>query len=68
VVKVPIDNIIFAIKMIVCMLSIQDIHDHFAKYTTIPESWCCKNYAYDFVECIKSVIEKQQVLDELHTS
>jgi hypothetical protein len=33
-------------------LSVQDIHDHLAKYTTIPEGWRSKNYAFKFVECI----------------
>jgi hypothetical protein len=39
------------------MLSVQDIHDHLAKYTTIPESWRSNNYAFEFVGCINSVIE-----------
>jgi hypothetical protein len=38
-IKVLIDNVILAIKINTSMLSIQDIHDHLAKYTTIPESW-----------------------------
>jgi regulator of PEP synthase PpsR (kinase-PPPase family) len=42
-VKVLIDNVILAIKMNASMLSVQDIHDHLATYTTIPESWCSKN-------------------------
>jgi hypothetical protein len=46
------------------MLSVQDIHDHLAKYTIIPGSWHSKNYTFEFVECINSVIEKQ-LLDEL---
>jgi hypothetical protein len=49
------------------MLSVQGIHDHLAKYTIIPESWRRKNYAYVFVECINSVVEKQ-FLNELHRS
>jgi hypothetical protein len=57
-VKVLIDNVILAIKINASMLSIQDIHDRLAKYTTIPESWCTKNYAFEFVECINSVIQK----------
>jgi hypothetical protein len=33
-------------------------HYHLAKYKAIPESWRSKNYAFEFVECIKSVIGK----------
>jgi hypothetical protein len=63
-VKVLIDNVILAIKLV---LSVQDIHYHLAKYATIPESWRSKNYVLEFVECINSVIEKQ-LLDELRKS
>jgi hypothetical protein len=66
-VKVVINNVILAIKVNTSMLSVQNIHGHLAKYRTIPESWHHKNYAYDFVECINSVIEKQ-LLDELRKS
>jgi hypothetical protein len=51
-VKVPNDNVILAIKINTSMLSIQDIHDRWAKFSTITESWCSKNYAFEFVECI----------------
>jgi hypothetical protein len=43
--KVLVDNVILEIKVNASMLSVQDIPDHLAKYTTIPESWCSKNYA-----------------------
>jgi hypothetical protein len=66
-VKVLIDNVILVIKINASMLSLQDIHEQLAKYTTIPEIWRCKNYTSVFVECITSVIEKQ-LLDELHKS
>jgi hypothetical protein len=59
-VKILTDNV-FAIKL---MLSIQDVNDHLAKCTTIPESWHSKNYTFEFAERINSVIEKQ-LLDEL---
>jgi hypothetical protein len=49
------------------MLSVQDIHYHLAKNTWIPESWRNKNYVFEFVECIKSAIEKQRP-DELRKS
>jgi hypothetical protein len=38
-VNVLIVSVILAIKVNAFMLSIQEIHDHLAKYTTIPESW-----------------------------
>lgn len=38
-VKVLIDNILLAIKINSSMLSVQQIHDHMAKYLSIPESW-----------------------------
>ena len=41
-VKVLIDNILLAIKMNASMLSAQQIHDHMAKYVSIPESWQSK--------------------------
>jgi hypothetical protein len=60
-----IDNVFLAIKTNAFMLSVQDVYDHLAKYSTVPESWRIKNYTFDFVDCIISVIEKQ-ILDELH--
>jgi hypothetical protein len=66
-VNVLIDNVILPMKINASMLSVQDIHDHLVKYTTIPESWHSKNYAFEFVECINPVIEKQ-LLDELWKS
>ncbi|CAF91361.1 unnamed protein product [Tetraodon nigroviridis] len=52
-VKVLIDDILLAINMNVSMLSVQQIHDHMAKYVSIPESWRSKNYAFEFVNFIK---------------
>jgi hypothetical protein len=49
VVKAVTDNVILAIKINASILSVQDIHDHLAKYTTIPESWHSNNYAFEFV-------------------
>jgi phage FluMu gp28-like protein len=49
IVKVLIDNVMRAIKINASMLSVQDIHDHLAKYTTVYVSWCSKNYAFEFV-------------------
>jgi hypothetical protein len=57
-VKVVIDNAILEMKIYASMLSAQDIHDYLAKYTTIPDGWRSKNYAFVFVECINCVIEE----------
>jgi hypothetical protein len=38
-VKILIGNVIPAIKINTSMLSVQDIHYHFTKYTSVPESW-----------------------------
>ncbi len=48
-VKVLINNILLSIKMNASMLSVQQIHDHMAKYMSILESWRSKNYAFEFV-------------------
>jgi hypothetical protein len=53
-VKVLIDNVFLAIKINAAMLSIRDIHDHLA-----PLSWHSKNYTFEFLNCINSVIENQ---------
>jgi hypothetical protein len=66
-VKVLIDNVTLATETTASMISVQDIHDHLAKYTTIPEIWRNKNYAFEFTECINSVTEKQ-LLNELRKS
>ena len=66
-VKVLIDNVVLAIKMNASMLSVQDIHDHVAKYVTILENWRSKNYAFEFVECIDFVV-KSQFMSELRQS
>lgn len=44
-----LNNILFAIEMNASMLSVQQIHDHMAKYVSIPESWRSKNYDFEFV-------------------
>ena len=62
-VKVWIDNVILAIKMNASMLSVQDIHDHVAKYVTIPENWRSKNYAFEFVEMRQSAFHTL-IIDE----
>jgi hypothetical protein len=62
-----IDNVILAIKINASMLSIQDIHDHLAKYTAVPGSWHSKNYAFEFLECVNCVTDKQ-LMDELPKS
>jgi len=57
-VKTLIDNVLLAIKINVSMSAVQEIHDHMAKYVSLPGSWRSKNYAFEFVECINSVVHK----------
>jgi hypothetical protein len=66
-VKVLIDNVLLAVKINSSMLSVQDIHDHVAKYVKIPESWRSKNYAFEFINCINSTI-KTGILKEIKQS
>lgn len=58
-VKVLIDNILLAINMNASMLSVQQIHDHMAKYVSIPESWRSKNYAFEFVNSINQIVQNE---------
>ncbi|KAL0161425.1 hypothetical protein M9458_045150, partial [Cirrhinus mrigala] len=58
-VKVLIDNILLAINMNASMLSVQQIHDHMAKYVSIPESWRSKNYAFKFVNSINQIVQNE---------
>ncbi|XP_078496597.1 uncharacterized protein LOC144752589 [Lissotriton helveticus] len=55
-IKILINNVLLAVKMNTPMLSVQDIHDHLALYAKIPDSWRSKNYAFEFLEAINSVI------------
>ena len=66
-VKTLIDDVLLAIRMNASMLSVQDIHEHMAKYTEVPESWRSKNYAFEFVNCINVVVQNE-VMDELRKS
>ena len=56
--------VIIAIKLNASMFSVQDIHEHAAKYIKIPQCWCSKNYEFKFVECI-SLVLKTQLMTEL---
>lgn len=57
-VKILIDNVILAIKINASMNSIENINKHMSKYIpSIPENWRGKNYAFEFVECISSMIQ-----------
>jgi hypothetical protein len=67
VVKDLIDNFILVIKINASTVTVQDIQDHSAQCTAMPEIWHSKNYAFESVECINSVTEKQ-LLDELPKS
>lgn len=65
--KILIDNVILAIKINTSMSSVLEIHEHMEKYIYIPKNWRSKNYAFEFVECINFVIQKQ-FLEELRES
>ena len=60
-VKIVIDNILLAIKMNASMLSVQEIHDHMAKYASIPEGWRNKNYAFEFVNSINEIVQNETI-------
>lgn len=66
-VKILIDNVLLALSMNASMLSVMDIHDHMAKYMKLPDSWRSKNYAFEFVECIDSVV-KEICMQEIRES
>ncbi|XP_015272828.1 PREDICTED: uncharacterized protein LOC107115600 [Gekko japonicus] len=66
-VKILIDNVLLAVKLNVSMLSVQEIHDHMAKYVKIPASWRSKNYAFEFIGCINSVV-KSEILNDIRES
>src|SRR5688572_15590671 len=42
-------------------------HDHMPKYLKLPDSWRSKNYAFEFVECIDSVV-KETCMQEIRES
>lgn len=58
-IKTLIDNVLLAIKINASMLSVQDIHNHMAKYLDLPDSWRSKNYAFEFVESINAVVQSE---------
>lgn len=60
-IKILIDNVMLAINTNMSMLSVQHIHDHMAKYVDLPQSWRSKNYAFEFVECINSVVQTEMI-------
>ena len=39
------------------LYSVQDINEHMEKYVELPNSWRTKNYAFEFLEIINSVVE-----------
>jgi hypothetical protein len=41
------------------MHSVQEIHAHVAEHINTPGSWRGKDYAFEFVECISFVLQKQ---------
>ena len=60
-IQVLIDNVLLGIEMNASMLSVQKIHDHMAKYVSIPEHWRSKNYAFEFVNSINAVVQKENM-------
>lgn len=60
-VKILIDNILLAIKMNASVLSVQHIHDHMAKYVSMPESWRGKNYAFEFVNSVNEIVQNEMM-------
>ncbi|XP_069068967.1 E3 SUMO-protein ligase KIAA1586-like [Pleurodeles waltl] len=66
-IKILINNVLLAVKMNTSMLSVQDIHDHVALYVKIPDSWRSKNYAFEFLEAINSVI-RSDLMAELRSA
>jgi hypothetical protein len=48
-VKLLIDNVLLAISVNSSMPSVHNIHQHMAKYVTLPESLRTKNYVIEFV-------------------
>ena len=56
-IKVLIDSVLLAIKMNSSLYSVQDINEHMEKYVELPDSWRSKNYAFEFLEIINSVVE-----------
>lgn len=56
-IKVLIDSVILAVKMNYSLNSVQEINEHMSKYIALPESWRSKNYAFEFLESINSVIQ-----------
>lgn len=43
------------------MMSAQQIHNHMAKYVTLPESWWSKNYSFEFVNSINERVENEMM-------
>ena len=57
------DNVLLATKINKSMLSVQHIHDHKEKCVSIPQSWPNKNCAFEFVDSINTVIQKEVIRD-----
>ncbi|XP_015264821.1 PREDICTED: uncharacterized protein LOC107108815 [Gekko japonicus] len=65
--KTLIENVLLAVQMNESMLSVQEIHDHVAKYAKIPANYRSIKHAFEFVECISAVV-KSEVLSEIRES
>nr|XP_006122371.1 E3 SUMO-protein ligase KIAA1586-like isoform X1 [Pelodiscus sinensis]XP_014428732.1 E3 SUMO-protein ligase KIAA1586-like isoform X1 [Pelodiscus sinensis] len=58
-IKILIDNVLLAVQMNSSINSVQNINDHMVKYRHIPVSLCSKNYAFEFLESINSVVHAE---------
>lgn len=57
-IKVLIDSVLLAVKMNNSLHSVQHINEHMEKYVQLPDSWRSKNYAFEFLETINYIVQK----------
>ena len=61
VVKILIDDVILAIKINDQCYQYNACIDHMEKYMSIPQRWHSRNYAFEFVDSIITVIQKEDM-------
>ena len=54
---------LLVVKINGSMLSVQHINDDMEKYVSIPQSWRCKNCAFEYVDSINTVTQREVVCD-----
>ena len=54
---------LLVVKINGSMLSVQHINDNMEKYVSIPQSWRCKNCAFEYVDSINTVTQREVVCD-----